>query len=147
MQKSWLVDWSDSSVGLEQRTFNAWVPSSSLGRATIIQGYSSVGRTLVSKTKDRGFEPFCPCSTKLYNASVVKRISRMTTDHLFWVGVPAEVQFFTHIEFFMVSVAEWSKAAVCKTVCESAPQVRILPWSHLFFIKILNFYGVNGRVV
>ena len=25
------------------------------------QGYSSVGRTLVSKTKCRGFESFCPC--------------------------------------------------------------------------------------
>ena len=26
-----------------------------------IKGYSSVGRTLVSKTKCRGFESFCPC--------------------------------------------------------------------------------------
>ena len=26
-----------------------------------VQGYSSVGRTLVSKTKCRGFESFCPC--------------------------------------------------------------------------------------
>ena len=29
-----------------------------------IKGYSSVGRTLVSKTKCRGFESFCPCLEK-----------------------------------------------------------------------------------
>ena len=28
---------------------------------TVIKGYSSVGRTLVSKTKCREFESFCPC--------------------------------------------------------------------------------------
>ena len=27
----------------------------------VIQGYSSAGRALVSKTKCRGFESFCPC--------------------------------------------------------------------------------------
>ena len=30
------------------------------------QGYSSVGRTLVSKTKCRGFESFCPCDEKTF---------------------------------------------------------------------------------
>ena len=30
-------------------------------RVAIAKGYSSVGRTLVSKTKCRGFESFCPC--------------------------------------------------------------------------------------
>ena len=29
-----------------------------------IQGYSSVGRVLVSKTMGRGFESFCPCQNK-----------------------------------------------------------------------------------
>ena len=30
-------------------------------RVAVAKGYSSVGRTLVSKTKCRGFESFCPC--------------------------------------------------------------------------------------
>lgn len=29
-----------------------------------VQGYSSAGRVLVSKTKGRGFESFCPCQKK-----------------------------------------------------------------------------------
>ena len=30
----------------------------------VAQGYSSAGRVLVSKTKGRGFESFCPCQTQ-----------------------------------------------------------------------------------
>ena len=30
----------------------------------VAQGYSSVGRVLVSKTMGRGFESFCPCQSK-----------------------------------------------------------------------------------
>lgn len=33
------------------------------------QGYSSVGRVLVSKTMGRGFESFCPCHEKTIHVS------------------------------------------------------------------------------
>ena len=38
------------------------------------QGYSSVGRTLVSKTKCRGFESFCPCILKILYGSVAQLV-------------------------------------------------------------------------
>ena len=34
----------------------------------VAQGYSSAGRVLVSKTKGRGFESFCPCQEKRHHA-------------------------------------------------------------------------------
>ena len=36
--------------------------------SAIMQGYSSVGRAVVSKTTCRGFEPFCPC--QIFNTGV-----------------------------------------------------------------------------
>ncbi len=35
-------------------------------KGLLLKGYSSVGRTLVSKTKCRGFESFCPCEAGIF---------------------------------------------------------------------------------
>ena len=47
----------------EAACYNIGVSGKKAGKA---QGYSSAGRVLVSKTKGRGFESFCPCQKKAH---------------------------------------------------------------------------------